>query len=205
MKKDESVLNCLREFYASRHAMPSFAELGKHTGVAVSTLAGVIARLKSAHYLDATETGRLTPGKRFFERPLANHVQAGFPVPVSEVVPEGLLIDEYLVDSPSRTLLLSVRGESMVDAGLLPDDVVIVKRGAVAREGEIVIAIVDGDYTVKYLAFDDSGNPFLKPGNAAFPNIYPVDELEIFGVVTGSFRKYARRALAPLSPQAGPP
>ncbi len=204
MKKDESVLNCLRDYYAKQRAMPSFAELGRQSGVAVSTLASVIGRLKSANFLTATETGRLTPGKRFFERQLANHVQAGFPVPAPEVVPDGLLIDEYLVDSPTRTLLLTIRGESMVDAGLLPDDVVVVKRGVVAREGDIVVAIVDGDYTVKYLAFNSAGSPFLKPGNPAFPNIYPSDELEIFGVVTGSFRKYERRQKAHLVVVPGP-
>ena len=192
MRNDEPVLNALRDYYAKHRSLPSFSELGRLSGLAVSTLAGIVNRLKGLDFLKSGETGRLQPGNRFFERQLANTVRAGLPVPAAEVLPEGILIDEYLVDSPSRTLLLSVRGESMVEAGLLPEDVVVVKRGAVAKEGDIVVAIVDGGYTVKYLAFDKNGNPYLKPGNAEFPDIYPSDELEIFGVVSGSFRRYSR-------------
>lgn len=193
MKNDEHALNCLREYYAQKRSLPSYAELGRRTGFAVSTLAGVINRLKSEAFVASTETGRLEPGKRFFERSLANHVQAGFPVPAAEVLPEGILIDEYLIDSPTRTVLLTIRGESMTDAGLLPGDVVIVKRGAVAREGDIVVAISDGDYTVKYLKLDGNGGAYLGAANAAFGDIHPHDELEIFGVVTGQFRRYRKR------------
>jgi repressor LexA len=59
------------------------------------------------------------------------------------VLPEVFSIDEYLVDSPSRTIMLRVRGDSMVGAGLLPGDTVIVKKDAPASSGDIVVAMVD--------------------------------------------------------------
>ena len=117
-------------------------------------------------------------------------VRAGHPAPVEDLIPEGLLIDEYLVDAPSRTILLSVKGESMTGAGLLPSDIVIVKRGAPARPGDVVIALVDGEYTIKYLAVDEAGGFYLKSGNPAFADIRPQHDLELYGVVVGQFRKY---------------
>lgn len=197
MKNDEKVLDSLRDYYAHNRGMPSFAELSRLTGLAVSTLASAVSRLKTNQFVRASDTGRLQPGARFFERQLVNQVRAGFPSLPAEVLPEGLLIDEFLVDSPTRTLLLTVKGESMIDAGLLPDDIIVVTRGAVPKEGDIVVAIVDGEYTVKYLAFDARGTPYLKPGNPAFPEIRPHDGLEVFGVVNGSFRRYSRRGRPP--------
>ena len=101
-----------------------------------------------------------------------------------------LTIDEFLVDSPSRTILLTVKGDSMIDAGLQPGDYIVVDKGGGARVGDIVVAIVDNEFTLKYLAQDKRG-PYLKAGNPAYPPIRPQGRLEIFGLVTGSFRKYA--------------
>lgn len=82
-----------------------------------------------------------------------------------------------------------VRGDSMIEAGLMPGDTVIVKKNAPHKIGDIVVAMVDGDYTVKYLAHDKAGF-YLKPGNQAYPPIRADDHLEIFGLVVGCFRKY---------------
>lgn len=80
----------------------------------------------------------------------------------------------------------------MRDAGLLPDDCVVVLRDATTAVGDIVVALIDREYTIKYLAEDDNGF-YLKPGNK---EIRPADSLEIFGVVTGSFRSYNPRQAA---------
>lgn len=191
MRSDLRLLQCLQDYYARHRAMPAFAEAAQLAGIAaVSTVAGMVSRLKGQGYLKATSTGRLQPGARFFERALVSSVRAGHPAPVEDLIPEGLLIDEYLVDAPSRTILLSVKGESMTGAGLLPSDIVIVKRGAPARPGDVVIALVDGEYTIKYLAVDEAGGFYLKSGNPAFADIRPQHDLELYGVVVGQFRKY---------------
>jgi repressor LexA len=77
----------------------------------------------------------------------------------------------------------------MIDAGLLHGDKIVVKRGALSKVGDIVVAIVDGEFTVKYLAQDSYGF-YLKPGNTEFEDIRPKEELQLFGRVTGSFRVY---------------
>jgi repressor LexA len=77
----------------------------------------------------------------------------------------------------------------MIDAGLQPGDYIVVDKGRAARVGDIVVAIVDNEFTLKYLAQDKRG-PYLKAGNPAYPPIRPQGQLEIFGLITGSFRKY---------------
>jgi len=68
----------------------------------------------------------------------------------------------------------------------------VVQKGAPAKPGDIVVAIVDNDFTVKFLAYDDKAEEFyLQPGNQAYPTIRPEFSFEVFGKVVGSFRKYA--------------
>lgn len=174
--------------------MPSFGALAKLVGVSVSTVADAVARLKAHDFLRASETGRLQPGRRFFERQLLGHVQAGHPAMAPELEADGLLIDEYLIDAPTRTFLLTVRGESMRDAGLLPGDTVVVKRGALPAVGDIVVARLGGEFTVKQLAQEEGGAPYLRARNPDFADIYPADDCEVVGVVVGQFRRYARTA-----------
>jgi repressor LexA len=100
-----------------------------------------------------------------------------------------LTIDEYLVEHPSMTVLVEVRGDSMIGAGIHSGDVVIVERCSEAAPGKIVVAIVDGEFTLKFLD-RDRGGFFLRPANPAFSLIRPQGQLEIFGVVVGLFRKY---------------
>ncbi|CAH6335605.1 hypothetical protein DAPPPG734_18660 [Pantoea agglomerans] len=100
-----------------------------------------------------------------------------------------VLIDRMLVAEPSRTVIISIKGDSMMDAGLIDGDNIVVKREEIYKSGDIVVAIVDGDFTVKYLAKDAQGF-YLKPGNQAYDDIRAKQEMKIFGLVTGSFRVY---------------
>ena len=95
----------------------------------------------------------------------------------------------YLVDQPSRTVLLSMKDDSMSGAGLMPGDTLVVKLRAPAQPGDVVVAIVDHEFTVKYLAHDPNGF-FLEPGNPAYAPIRSSEALEIYGRVVASFRKY---------------
>lgn len=80
----------------------------------------------------------------------------------------------------------------MVDAGIMSGDMMVVNVSQEAREGDIVIGVVDNDYTVKYLYKDKTKSRFLKPANQKkkYPPIYANKELSIYGVVTGVLRKY---------------
>jgi len=188
--RDDLYLAKLRDYYAEHRVLPSFGTIAKLLGLKTSSAVAAMAnRMKATGHLESSPDRRLRPGKRFLERPLADSICAGLPQPANDVLPEGFIIDEHLIDTPSRTVLLTVRGDSMVDAGLLSGDIVVVKKGAPASIGDIVVAIVDRECTVKYLAKDQHGF-YLRPGNKAYQEIRPKDSLELFGVVVGEFRKY---------------
>jgi repressor LexA len=192
MGDDTSYLSILQDYYAEQRVMPSFAKICQLLKFSSrASAAALVARLKLQGFLEATETGRLKPGKRFFDRILADDVvRAGMPSPSHSGSSDTLTIDEYLVGQPSRTLLIPVKGDSMVDAGILPDDIVVVEKRQLANVGDIVVAIVDGEFTLKTLG-REKGEFVLYPANKAYPVIRPEGQLEIFGVVVGQFRKYS--------------
>ena len=191
MSKDHDYLAKLQDYYAQHRILPSFSGVAALVGMkSKSAVSAMVNRLKDAGYLDYAPDRRIQPGKRFFEREILDSVRAGMPQPANNTHTQAMSIDEYLIESPSRTVLLSIKGDSMIDAGLMPGDTIVVKKGAPANEGDIVVAIVDNEFTVKYLA-RDKRDFFLKPGNKAYPPIRPQDHLEIFGLVVGAFRKYS--------------
>jgi SOS regulatory protein LexA len=187
------VLSFIQDYYAKQRTMPSFAQVAQLVGASVSTVAFHVEALKTNGYLGATDTGRLTPGKAFFQRTVVSSVRAGLPAYADDSAPEAMLIDEFLIDTPSRTFLLEVKGESMVEAGLMPGDTVVVKRGALAYPGDIVVVNASGEGTIKELAQDASGELYLKARNPAFADIVPAEGFEVMGVVTGQFRRYTRQ------------
>jgi len=188
--RDAQYLAKLRDYYAVYHVLPSFAAVAKLVGFrSTSAVAAMVGRLKREGFLESSPERRLQPGKRFFESVLADSVQAGMPQPANEGPSVGYDIMKRLVKVPSRTVLLKVRGESMIDVGLMPGDYVVVQKGAEAKLGDIVVAMVDREYTVKYLAQDHDGI-YLRAGNKEYRDIRPKESLETFGVVVGSFREY---------------
>ena len=190
LNRDPEYLAKLRDYYAEHRVLPSYSALAALVGLrSLSTVAGLVKRMKEAGLLASGPGGRLQPGHRFFERPSAGTVSAGIPHSANDVPVEGLNVDAYLIDQPSRTVLLTVKDDSMVEAGLLPGDILVVKKGAPGQVGDIVVAIVEHGYTVKCLAHDRRGF-FLVPRNKAYAAIRPSGSLEIFGLVVGMFRKY---------------
>ena len=190
MSKDADYLAKLQDYYAEHRVLPSFAGIGTLVGMrSKSAVSAMVGRLSEAGYLAYAPDRRLQPGGRFFEREIADTIQAGAPRAANDVVADAIAIDMHLIDTPSRAVLLTIKGDSMIDAGLLPGDTVIVKKGAPAKPGDIVVAIVDGEFTVKYLE-REAGGFYLRPGNKDHAPIRARDHLEIFGLVVGMFRKY---------------
>lgn len=118
-------------------------------------------------------------------------IHAGFPSPAQDSFPSSnsLNLSSYLIKDENATTLFRVRGESMKDAGLINGDIVFVTYGQEAKSGDIVIADVDGERTIKFLYFDNQG-AYLKPANESFKPIRPKDSLTILGVVTAMCRRY---------------
>lgn len=124
--------------------------------------------------------------------PLAAHrVPAGFPSPATDYAEDGLDLNGYLVQHPAATFLFSVQGHSMQGAGILDGDKVVVDRSVPARHGHIVIAVVDGEFTLKRL-YQRHNRLELHPDNPDFQPIRltPGKQLEIWGVVVGTVRRY---------------
>jgi SOS regulatory protein LexA len=190
MSNDLDYLTQLQDYYATQGALPSYARIGELVGLrSKASVSALIDRLVEAGLIQRTPDRRLAPSPNFFARPVIDTVRAGLPQAANDAGQRSIAIDSYLVPKPSRSVLLSVKGDSMQDAGLMEGDHLVVDRGAPAQVGDIVVAIVDNQFTVKYLAQDTRGF-YLKPANIAYAPIRPEQQLEIYGVVTGSFRRY---------------
>lgn len=190
MANDGQYLEGLQDYYARHRVIPSYSAIGTLVGLnSKASVAAMVLRFKAVGFLESSPDRRLKPGKRFFERPLAESVRAGLPSPAADSNPEGLSIDEYLVAHPSKTVLITVKGDSMIDAGIHSGDVVVVEKRSSANVGDIVIAILDNEFTLKRFG-REKGRVVLRPENKAYAVIRPKGELEIFGVVVGQFRKY---------------
>ncbi len=98
-------------------------------------------------------------------------------------------IDSWLVRHPSRTTLIPITGDSMIEAGIYEGDLAVVERNIPARPGDLVVAVINNELTLKTLAVED-GAAILRPANPRYPIIRPGDQLEIFGVVVGLIRSY---------------
>ncbi len=190
MSNDATYLAKLQDYYADNNVLPPYSTIMSLLGLrSKSPVAALIARLKLQGFLESTPEKRLKPGKRFFERPIFDSVQAGAARQADESRYDTVTIDEYLVESPSNTVLINVKGDSMIDAGIMPGDTVVVEKRGPASVGDMVIVIVDNEFTLKKLG-NEKGKFILIPANPAYPVIRPKNDLEIFGVVVGQFRKY---------------
>lgn len=191
--KDAEYLAKLQDYYADWKSIPSYASLCEVFGIASkSWVKAILDRLEKAGYLERTPDGMWIPTKQFFARPLAeSSVPAGMPITVSATQGEHFVIDEMLIDTPSKTTLIPVKGDSMIDAGIHDGDIAVVEKRMNANIGDIVVAIVDNEFTLKTLD-KERGQFILRPANQAYPVIRPQGSLEIFGVLTGLIRKYRR-------------
>jgi SOS regulatory protein LexA len=176
-------------FYKDQGRMPSYAEVCRIFGYKSKNAAyRLVQKLLDADILAKSDGGRLVP-KNLGGLRLLGSIQAGFPTPAEEEVLDTVSLDEYLVAKPQASFLLRVFGESMIDEGIRPDDLVIIERGRTPKNGDIVLAQIDNEWTLKFYE-KRSGKVRLVPANKKFPVLYPKTELNITGVVTSVVRKY---------------
>lgn len=121
-------------------------------------------------------------------------VPAGFPSPADDHVEKRLDPSEYLIDQADSTFFVTIQGESMIEAGLMPGDKAVVDKARLPVVGDIVLAMIDGEFTIKTLAKQKNGSPKLLPANASgrYAPILIEEpmQFEIWGVVIGSFRRF---------------
>ena len=186
----QSVQKVIGSFFRQQRRMPSYQELLHLLGVrSKSVVFFWINKLIAGGFLERDEKGHLSLTKQSFSIPLVGSVQAGFPSPEEEVLCDVISMDEYLITRPESSFLLQVSGDSMIGAGIMEGDMVIVEKGREPKTGDIVIAEVDGDWTMKF--FQKKGNQIvLTAANPKYPDIRPKTELRLGGVVTAVVRKY---------------
>lgn len=129
------------------------------------------------------------------ELPLySSKVPAGFPSPADDHLEDRIDPTRYLVDQESSTFYVTIQGESMIEAGLLPGDKAVVDRGREAVLGDIVLVALDGEFTIKTLSKQKNGRPKLVPANSSGKYspilIQEAMDFMVWGVVTGSFRRF---------------
>jgi repressor LexA len=132
---------------------------------------------------------QLLPGQRGAHLPILGTVSAGFPSPADEELTDTMSLEEYLIRNKEATYILKVNGHSMIDAGILPGDLLLVERGAHPRDGDIVIAEVDRAWTMKFFRRRGAA-VFLEAANKDYRPIHPQEELTIAAVVRAVIRKY---------------
>ncbi len=127
-------------------------------------------------------------------RLILHRISAGFPSPATDYAEEGLDLNEYLVRNKPATFLFTVKGDSMVGASIEEDDKVVVDRALTPKHRDIVVAVVEGEYTLKRL-FKHKGRVELRAENPAYAPITFQDgsELLVWGVVVGVVRRYSSR------------
>ena len=123
---------------------------------------------------------------------IVHPLSAGFPSPAGDYAEDGLDLNTYLIQNKPATFMFTVRGESMIVAGIHDGDKVVVDRALKPQHKDLVVAVVNGEYTIKRL-FKYKGRIELCPENPDFPSITFSEgqELQIWGVVVGVVRRYS--------------
>ena len=171
--------------------MPSDSELSAVVGFRSKHAAyQLVTQLVEHGLMEKDAAGKLLPGPLFYTVPVLGTVTAGFPSPAEEELADTMTLDEFLITNKEATYILKVDGESMIEAGILPGDLLLVERGVDPRDGDIVIAQIDREWTIKY--FRRRGREvFLEAANKDYKPIYPTEELKIAAVVRAVIRKYS--------------
>lgn len=187
---NEDHKNKIAGFYKKNRRMPTYSEIMNLTGYkSKSSVAYLIDKLIKSDILSKDKKGRLVPDKLYGEVPFVGLVEAGFPSPAEEELSDTLSLDDYLIENREATYLMRAKGESMKDAGICDGDMLLVERKGQAKVGEIVIALIDGERTMKYLR-KKGRKYFLEAANKKYKPIQPKNELRIEAVVKAVLRKY---------------
>ena len=205
-------LDSINRFYAERTRMPTYSEMTDLLGVkSKNAFFKIVGKFIEKGLLKKDSKGYLLPvfgdtsaimppnASAFFAAAagvgsngllkLIGSVEAGFPSPAEEELLDSVSIDKLLIKNPNSSFMLEVSGDSMINAGIMPKDFVVVDKSLTPKEGDIVIARVDGDWTIKYLR-KDNGKYILEAANPKYGLIIPKQELTVAGVVVGTIRKY---------------
>ena len=186
----EKVQKIIADFFRENRRMPSYGEMIGLLGVRSKSVVNFwMDKLIDAGIMEKDRKGHLTFTKTSWGIPMVGSIQAGFPSPEEEALYDVIDLDEYLITKPEASFLLQVSGDSMIGEGIRAGDLVVVEKGRAPKNGDVVIAEVDGEWTMKY--YRKQGELIvLEAANPKYPAIKPQNELKLGGIVTAVVRKY---------------
>ena len=197
-KRQKELLNYLTVAIREKGLPPTISEMAKALGVASkNAVAKLLRALEEQGFLKRDGTPR---GLRVFDEfrneilagswavPILGSIPAGSPLRVEEQVEDWVNLPQSLIRGRKDVFLLKVRGDSMVGAGILAGDLVIVKPTREAKSGDIVVALLHDEATVKRF-LEIRGRKYLKPENPKYQNIYPQEEWTVQWKVVGVIRQ----------------
>lgn len=179
--------------------MPTYTELAKLWGFkSKNAVFRLVGKMVAAGIVAKDHLGRLMPTDLFQQTPILGLVKAGLPSAIEGVATANvdesdmMSFDDFLIQDKTKTYILEVDGDSMIEAHIAEGDLVVVERTEKAREGEIVIAEVDGEWTMKYFheKGGKGGRPWLEAANKNYAPIHPEHSFRIAAIVRGVVRKY---------------
>lgn len=187
---DRSPKELLYSFYAKHKRMPSYQEATEVFNVSSKDSAyRIMTKLVDEGVVAKDRSGKIIPRDIEPGIKVLGLVEAGFPTPAEENLLDTITLDSYMIENREASFMLRVKGDSMIDAGIHEGDFVIVERTTEAKVGAIVIAEIDGKWTMKYLRKKGSAL-YLEPANKKYKAIHPTESLTISAVVKAVLRKY---------------
>ncbi|MGH7736722.1 MAG: transcriptional repressor LexA [Candidatus Tyrphobacter sp.] len=195
-ERQQRILETIRRFTAEQGYPPSVREIGERVGLSSSsTIHAHLKALERQGLIERDPTKpralRSAPGSHALAEaivmPIVGKVAAGLPITATENVEGEFVLSGDFVPRGSESFMLRVQGDSMVEAAILDGDLIMVRPQKTARNGEIVVAMLDGEATVKRF-FKESGRVRLQPENRAMAPIYASD-VEIVGRVEAVVRR----------------
>jgi SOS regulatory protein LexA len=178
----------LRTFYRTRKRLPSYAEMADLFQYASKNASfHLVKKLIERGIIEKDNEGKLIP-KHLFSIPHLGIIHAGSPTEAF-VTDDNLDLYNFILNISPDTFSLTIKGDSMRDEGINEGDIVIVDKNKPVKNGDIVAACVDNEWTVKYF-HKKGGQITLVPANKNYPIIQPNQSLEIGGVVIHVIRSY---------------
>ena len=197
-QRQEEILELISHYVTEKGYAPTYQELAndlnikskyailKHIDSLVAK--GYLMKDSSARTLRIIHPDYLPETQNDVQLPLIGRVAAGYPILADENIERYVSIPRALIKSEGRYFALRVRGDSMIDAGIHDDDLVVVHSTQTAYHRDIVVALVNEEVTVNRLV-KEQGPPYLKAENPQYADIYPEREWSIQGKVVGLIRE----------------
>ncbi len=178
------------DFYHDNKRMPTYSEIMNLLNFkSKNAVFELVKKLCREDFLSKDDKGRLIPKKLIQYTKILGTIEAGFPSPAEEELCDNISLDDFLIKNKQAAYILQVSGDSMKDAGIMPGDLVIVDRSLSPQDGNIVIAEVDNNWTMKYFK-KKCGKIYLKAANKKYKDIIAEEKLKIAAVVKAVIRKY---------------